>query len=269
MYKQIFANLEKVIIDSSLQPSIISIERQIKSENNRDWASKTVIIGKYECLANKTVTLLEFKGDFFICIPEKEFDSNVPFNSKLISNVDDNNNLYSENDGLIPLLWSEIKSYQNNKINQQELWNKIFGNDEVRYNLEDLQPYFIELSIWKIDKNEFQILLEYLAITPNNRNKFVEDNERFFWNIVYQFYGLFLCQQKELLSLPYSDNTINTIIGLLENYGSYIGETIFQGLTSAQWRHSYLEFYRCIERLYPIKKVKALQDKIIYLGDLE
>lgn len=271
MYKQIFANLEKVIIDSSLQPSIISIERQIKSENNRDWASKTVIIGKYECLANKIVTLFEFKGEFFICIPEKELDNNVPFNSKLISNVDDNNNnnLYSENAGLVPLLWSEVKSYQKSNINQDELWNKIFGNDYIRYNLEDLQPYFIALSIWKIDKNEFQILLDYLATTANDRKKFIEDNEGLFWNTIYQFYGLFLCQQKALLNLPYSDKTINTIISLLENYGNYIGETVFQGLTSAQWRHSYLEFYRCIERLYPIKKVKALQEKIVYSGNLE
>lgn len=269
MYKQIFDNLEKIIDDSSLQQGIKSVDRKIKYENYQDWAVGTVVIGTYKCLTNKTVALIEFKGDFFICIPEKDTNTKLLFTQKLISNEDVNNNLYSENAGLVPVLWSEIAEYQKDRINQTELWEKIFGNDDDLYEFSNLQTYFIELSIWEIDKNQFKVLLDYLTTPANEKNKFVEKNERLLWGIVYQLYGLFLCQQRETLALPYSQDTINKIVNLLETYGSYLSEAVFQGLTSAQWRHSYLEFYRCIERLYPIKRVSELQQKITYTGSTE
>lgn len=38
-----------------------------------------------------------------------------------------------------------------------------------------------------------------------------------------------------------------------------IGEVIFRGVTARHWEHSFLEFYRCVERLYTAYNAKILK----------
>lgn len=61
------------------------------------------------------------------------------------------------------------------------------------------------------------------------------------------------------ISLPFTSDTISVFLKLvLEEEGQLSFENIFNCLSSVNWRHSYLELYRCIERLYPIKALKQL-----------
>jgi hypothetical protein len=69
---------------------------------------------------------------------------------------------------------------------------------------------------------------------------------------------LFLINER-LIPLPYDKATIEALLKLtLEEEGVLSFENVYYGVTSANWRHSFLEFYRCVERLYPIKFLSRL-----------
>lgn len=80
---------------------------------------------------------------------------------------------------------------------------------------------------------------------------------------VYRVGCYLLLMDKVAISLPFEDLTTETVLKLvLEEEGVLTFENIFYALSSANWRHSYLEFYRCIERLYPIKFLSNLYNEL-------
>lgn len=86
---------------------------------------------------------------------------------------------------------------------------------------------------------------------------------------IYRIACYLIVNETSLIVLPYRKNTIDSFLRLILEEGGVLSfENIFNALTSVNWRHSYLELYRCIERLFPIKFLKELQADLGLTGSL-
>ncbi|NHN31622.1 hypothetical protein [Paenibacillus agricola] len=163
---------------------------------------------------------------FFIVLPEAQ-KFTEPFMRGAVNQI-------NENAGLLTLVWgegayplSELKDYGN------QLIETVFGRDKA-YEHKDLSDFFAPCDIWEVE--------EELYNKPP-----------------YAIYGGRLTQVDEKLNLDFLIVTKIKIRKMFEDdTGNIISEALFRGLTSTHWSHSFLEFYRCIERLYHIPYLKQL-----------
>lgn len=123
--------------------------------------------------------------------------------------------------------------YEENIFSQQ---------DDVTYKGHSLQDLILCIEPFLL----FEIAQDSLLYCRNHRDV---------GQIVCSFFSDFFV-------LPF-DNLAPLFQNLLITGGCYLrSENIFNSLTSAHWRHSFLELYRCIEALYSLPRAITLRNKL-------
>ncbi|OPG15440.1 hypothetical protein [Ferroacidibacillus organovorans] len=192
-------------------------------------------------LPNKPVVKIRYKSltqtRFFVVIPEHPYESITPFIGNTASRNDaqasTNGVLLSNNAGLLTLLWAQVKELPVHTHKGDELIDEVFGVKGL-LEVDKIKKHFMDCDIWEVDKDIFE------------KNPF-------------SLYGAWLTHYSENLSISFSDDTLVLYRRMFEqSFGEFTGEPLFRSLTATHFSHSFLEIYRCIERLYSIPFIKEL-----------
>lgn len=248
--KKIFDRL-KQYVPTDLHHYIVSDSddmRRIKTTSEeRDIVIKGKIEDEVAVFPNKIVRKIRYRNTltgvekYFITIPDTRDDIGVqPFMRGVVGSFLDNSKneqskLLTEDPGLLTLIWGNSENYPLNKeaYNGSYLVERIFGHKGfIEY--ENLKPLFEDCEIWEVEEDTY------------SKNAFC-------------IYGAWLTNEKDKLTLDFSEETLTKYRQLFEEgFGEIVGEPLLRSLTSTHYLHSFLECYRCIERLYHIPYVEQL-----------
>jgi hypothetical protein len=232
-----FENLINQLFDSA---NIISeFGKRFISTNPEEkrWLSETEVIECLNVLPNVRALRVEFDNFIFLILigvtnQKYEYDSTV---------IEENDS----NAGLITLLISENYLRINPTINFLEFDDNIMSQhkdiDYKGHNYIDLLNFLEPFQIFKIpdsslliNENLHRILIYVYSNNPNN---------------------LILKFNKSVLELV---SDISLVSSKNISYG-----LLLYSLLSTNYKHSFLELYRLVERLFPINYLKDLHQKII------
>lgn len=234
--RRVFERLEELLPDgiSGLKVGP-DVPRWIKTKPGpeEEYLKHCKVVQSWQCLRGKTVLELQCGEQRFIVLPEKPWESE-PFMPGLTRQVNDN-------PGILTVVWGEgnwpIRRYADIGF---ELANEVFGVDGG-FEYCTIAKFFEPLDVWEIDPSE-------LGPGPTR---------------LYQVYGRRLIQEPELLTLEFSSDLLDKAGILLERYpGNVLGEPVFRALTATHYEHAFLEFYRCIERLYPVPYIRGFYNRL-------
>lgn len=227
-----FANLRNQLLD---QENINSVDgkRYIKTKDDeKHWLKELKILESKQILPNLTSVMLKLDEDLFFClIGEKFISDNFDF-----SIIEEQNT----NAGLVTLLISKNLLRINSNINFIDFDDKIMHQHEDKdysgHDYADFLEYLNPIYLYKILNNSQlynqglnRVLAYIYTKNPNN------------------------------LILKFDDNVLNKIseIALIGSPKiSY--NLVISCLLSTNFRHSFLELYRLVERLFSISYLKEL-----------
>ncbi|KGO81256.1 hypothetical protein Q763_09240 [Flavobacterium beibuense F44-8] len=253
--RTLFKNLRKEIVTDDLILKIVSDDYSIDLSTHKEWLTKSEIICSYECSPHKIVSIVKYLDDFFIVIPEDKecavFDCADVSGNYLQTDL-----LFKEIDALKIFIWSQVPNYKNPHIDESDLLYNVFLQPEKnKFDISDLERFFLVFDIWKLD----EACIDVSKLGANEYSKL----------LCFKLYSIYLLSNKELLSLNLSHNGLDEIIkSTLVLHGDLISMPFFRGLTSTNWEHLFLEFYRCIERLYGFPVVNSIISLISSTGDI-
>lgn len=194
------------------------------------------------CLPGKTAFAISLNSRSIFALPESPTTHSLPFMNGITGQVNDA--------GLLTAIWAEPET----KVKEipdiaSILANNIFGRNH-EYGLDEVVDYFQDISLWEADPNTYPTTL------PGS---------------IYRVYGGFLTVNQSLnLSLPYLASTLTKIRQIFEQFsGCLIEEAVFRGLTATHWDHAFLEFYRCIERLYSVPYIEKFRSNLSAVRHLD
>lgn len=184
------------------------------------------------CLPGRYAHLFRHGHRVYIALPADDGNS-APFAADIVARY--------TGSGLFVVLWADGQvGYAPISDIGHKIADEIFGT-EKEYKIDIVKPFFAPNSIWEVDP------------TAANRDERAT---------IYKTFGTYICRKKEL-SLPYEPQVLTKIEGLLGvNGNSYFIESVFRGLTAIHWEHAFLEFYRCIERLYAVPYIEDFRSLI-------
>ena len=246
--KKIFNKLKSSITTPELLEREFTIDYEIQLGDYRDWLINSKFVHSVECLPHKHISLIEYSTNFYIVIPDISSSTN-PFCTNVLTDIFSDTLLLKEQPGIKSFIWSQLDFYQLHSTNQDDLYLKIFSQPKNNeFEISDLEEFLIPFEIYKLDSTNISSQLQ---------------DQEFLNQLCYKIYGLFLCENHNLLSLKFNDvDTLTNIKFIFELYGDLISIPIFRGLTSTNWDHFFLEFYRCIERLYGYPVIKSFIESI-------
>lgn len=250
--KEIFKRLECYIPDH-MQHNVIledpKEERIIRATKEElDIIRHGKVVEQFFLFPNKPVVKIRYSNKsagierYFVVIPEciDEDMGDEPFMKGVIGRFNDNHSLESDsllndNAGLLTLLWAQVQNYPHRHFNEmgELLVDKVFGILDF-IDLDIMKIFFKECDIWEVEQETFNLS-------------------------AYSLYGGWLTNSSSNLSINFIGDTLIKYRQLFEeSFGSFIAEPLFRSLTSTHHVHSFLECYRCIERLYHVPFVKEL-----------
>ncbi|MFE8597249.1 hypothetical protein [Archangium violaceum] len=230
--KKVFSKLTRLVEQAGVAHHVPALQapRWIKtSDEEKDLLKNANHETSIECLPGKWASLISHKAQLLIVLPESQSATST------LKDV----RSHTPNAGLLTLLWS-LDSY--NPISINDVGAKIAENlygVSGGYEASAITPYFQPLMVFETD-----------------RHTRGDDPE----SLVYKVYGAFLLGRSADIPLPYSTPTRARIIELLEGEcGNIASDILFRAITASHWTHAFLDFYRCIERLYQAPYVEELR----------
>ncbi len=254
--EKIFNRLRKQIQSPDLISRIVSHSYSLNLGEYRKWLVESEVIHSEECTPHKFVSIIKYDEEYYIVLPEA-IEDNRAFSRNVITNALSSEMLLRENPGLIAFLWSQLHCYENAYIDEEALAYKIFSQPPgTSLEVADLKEYYTAFEIWKLDATILKVSENYLK-------------KEFWVQTCYSIYGCLLCEYPDMLSLKFNNaDVIGEIKTILDIYGDLISIPILKGLTATNWEHCFLEFYRCIERLYGFPVMKSIIEAITSDNDL-
>ena len=217
------------------------IRRCINTTNDeKEWLKNLVVI-KEQLISSKLKTaLFEFEGlQYFVVVgcqhqEDIELENVVEFTEM--------------NAGIFTALILELKVPLIQKANYLEMIEDIFYESSeqiIRYELSSVSKFFEPLCVYKIDND-----------CPFNRGG-GEDED------LIRLSGFYILKNRQLISLEFSSNTLDKFEKVFfEGSGTIPYENLLLSLVSIAWKYSFLDIYRCIERLFCISALEEFHGKL-------
>lgn len=91
----------------------------------------------------------------------------------------------------------------------------------------------------------------------------ISENSSIKTNSIARLSCFFISKNKNKLSLPFSDDTINVLqrIGF-EGVSSIPFENILHAMNAVRWEHAFLEVYRCVEQMFSVPTIFLLRQTL-------
>ncbi|MDY7231682.1 hypothetical protein [Hyalangium rubrum] len=229
---KIFAKLAALVDAAGVAHHVANIKapRWVKtSEEEKDFLKHAKVEHSSECLPGKWASLVSHSARLFVVLPE----------SRQLTISIQGIKSHPPHAGLLTLLWSldAHKVITSSDIGVRIAEN-LFGV-EGAYEAATVAPYFAPIQVFEVDQ-----------VARG------DDPE----NLIYKVYGVFLLDKDASIPLPYSTSTRARISELIEGEcGNIASDVLFRAITASHWTHAFLDFYRCIERLYQVPYVEDLR----------
>ncbi|NEQ39696.1 MAG: hypothetical protein F6K40_26965 [Okeania sp. SIO3I5] len=244
--KYIFGELADFVEHNQID---VVIDRQKKrcietNDEDKEWLkSLKVIDEKYHILPNFQTASFQYDGnDYFVTIGVQEY---------LETNQEEEVIQFLElNAGIVTALLFELKISVNKKVNPYKIRDEIFypseseSEDEIiPYEFSKVKDFFEPIFVYKIPENSPFLSLDKINIT--------------------RISGFCAVKSSQLISLKFSSDTLNQFEKLfIEGSKNIPYESLLFSLVSVSWKYSFLDIYRCIERLFPISALEDLHKKL-------
>lgn len=150
------------------------------------------------------------------------------------SNLDESTFLFLSHDLKGYFRLNDNYRVANNALNAID----IVTTDYAGHAFEDLYSYYRPVYLFRIPESSFYFASDVFEI------------------------GTSLCCDNEPLRSHIIDSDISAVLSDLSNFKSLPQENLFQALTASQWRHVFLELYRCIEALFFLPWIVELKKSI-------
>ncbi len=240
--KYIFNELAD-FVEASQIDIVIDIQKKRCIETNdedKKWLKKLEIINdKYHILPNFQTASFQYRGnDYFVAIGlQKYLETNQE--EEVIQ-------LLELNAGIITALLFELEISVDKKVDPYKIIEENFypSEDEIiRYNFSKVKYFFEPICVYKIPENSPFLSLDNINIT--------------------RISGFYIIKNSQLVSLKFSSNTLDEFEKLFfEGSKNIPYENLLLSLVSVSWKYSFLDIYRCIERLFPISALEDLHKKL-------
>lgn len=215
--------------------------RYIKTNDiEKEWLQKLKITMIQPILPNFKTASFEFEGKkYFVAIGWHTQE----IGEEVIQSIE-------PNAGIVTALLSELKVPVNQNANPYDIANEIFykpDQQRIKYDFPLVAKFFEPISVYQIQDD----------------SPFVNQDDI---NII-RLSGFYALNNRQLISLNFSALTLSTFEKLfIEGSKNIPCENLLLSLVSVSWKYTFLDIYRCIERLFCIS---ALEDfhKNLKIGD--
>jgi len=177
------------------------------------------------------IGLLEYESNQFFFLANSNYEFSVP---ETFSEIE-------MNAGLFSLIISEAKVERKKSISDSELIDKVFyyESDAPEYkghDFRELIDFFDDIYLYKLEDSGVAS--------------------------IYRCFAEFLIYNIDFLSTVNDESTIALLQSSLEIRSEVIWELIANGLFSKNYSHTFVDFYKLFEILYPVQYINSLHIKI-------
>lgn len=228
--------LGKVARNVDISEGLIDTHRIFLDEEQYDLWNTDCILKSVLTLTNSNCfAIYESRGVYFLLV--SELDS---ITSDKFEECDDNN--------VFSLDFIKSSGLQRSvHINKEYLLENVFIGNGV--DLQNVQPENVFECFPEIRTYRFKEAVD------------LDDEKRSYDLKVIAYYAL--CQSKSTLVLPFEEATITDFIDIANGSNdNYPIDYLIRSLTSNSWKTSFLDIYRCIERLYPLAFLDAYRRRL-------
>jgi hypothetical protein len=233
--KKVFLKLAQLVESAGVAHHVADLKaaRWIKTtDEEKDFLKNAKVEISTECLPGKWATLITHGARLFVVLPEpRQTEISLRGIKPFIPHS-----------GFLTLLWSlDTHAPINNSDSGVRIAENLFGT-VGGYDASTVAPYFRPTQVFEVDRTIRDDIPE---------------------SLVYKVYGAFLLDTHSIIPLPYSPTTRARISELLEGECGHIASDIlFRAITASHWPHAFLDFYRCIERLYQAPYIEDLRKSL-------
>jgi hypothetical protein len=239
--QRIFDKFRKIILDNGEYCEDVKAPRWIHgSADDKKWFLDANIVFCQEIVSKKKIAILTAMGKTFL-VTIGFGDINCP---SFLNPYDLNAGLYTE-------ILSTIEVNLSPRVSVFDIIDKIMPESISKegytgHNLIDLIDIFETINIFEVGRE-----CPFSSIDP------------------FRIFGTYLCVEKSLINLPFTDETINSYEEIILNGASCIPfENVILSICSLHYKDSFLDLYRCIEMLYPLIYVQKLYTELHISGSL-
>lgn len=234
--KRVFSFLLSRIREAPIAVEELNQVRYIKTDDaDKDWLRTLSIDESLSVLPKLKTAVFTFDvKKYFVIIGWYDAENS----EDLFTSVD-------INAGMATALISDLNIPLRSRVDPLEIVNEILpayrGKDEYEgHDFETVTNFFDGFHVFEINEN---------AALPGGD--------------IYRLTGSFICQNKEKLPLPFSDGTLSGFEKVFfEGAVKIPYEFILMSLNAVQWKHSFLDLYRCVEQLFFVSALDDFHKKL-------
>jgi hypothetical protein len=224
----IFKELADFVDTSKIDVPIYKKNKRCIKTNSKEkkWLQELNIIKEQLILPNFQTASFEFDSNkYFVAfgLPNQEISEDVLQSVEL-------------NAGIVTALLSELKISLNQKASPYDIANEIFYESQkkiIEYDFSVIAKFYEPFSVYLIQKN----------------SPFISQDDINFLRLS----GFYTLKTSQLVALNFSPETREQFEKIFFEGSTNIPyENLLLSLVSVSWKYSFLEIYRCIERLFSI-----------------
>ena len=233
----IFGKLTNFIQESNTDFAISSRKHCVKTdENEKVWLQELKILDQQQILPNFKTVSFQFNDDnFLVVIGLKRHIEN-----------DECIQIVELNAGIVTALLFELDIPVSSQASAFEIIDEIFYESEdglIKHNFELVASFFNPMIVYKVEVDSPFIVESKIDITRLSGYYIVKDNQS--------------------ISLDFSRQTLRNFEKLFTEGSKNIPyENILFSLVSVYWKYSFLDIYRCIERLFCVAALDQLHQSL-------
>jgi hypothetical protein len=262
--KYIFEVLAAFVQKSEVAVSVSNNKRCIETNTkDKEWLQELKIINKKLILPNFQTASFEYKSQkYFVA---------VGWQSKKTIDSDEVLEFVELNAGIVTALLFELKIPLSNEANPYHIAENILYDDPKNSIIkDDPKNSIIRYEDYSLISNVFEPFSVYRI--PEN-SPFIEKNDLDLIRIS----GFYALKNSQLIALNFSRETLDKFENVFfEGSESIPYENLLFSLVSVSWKYSFLDIYRCIERLFSIafwadfhKNLKIEDSLLKFSADVE
>ncbi|MEB3150275.1 MAG: hypothetical protein VKL60_14845 [Sphaerospermopsis sp.] len=244
--KYIFEVLAKFVEDKNVERPIFAdaIRYITTNEREKEWLQKLKIQDTQRILPTFRTAYFEFeKQKYFVTIGST---TQLLTEREIIQEE-------QLNGGIFTALISELKIPVKQTADVSYIENEIFYETEeekIEYKLSQVQEFFEPIFVYKIQ-------YDCLFIDIDTKNKTSV-------NILnLKLSGFYITHNPQIMSLEFDEETLIIFRRLfLEGAKNIPYDNLVFSLVSVYWRYSFLDVYRCIERLFSLSFLEELHQDL-------
>lgn len=215
-----------VLIDDEQQRCINTDGRE------KEWLKSLKVTSKQQILPNFRTACFEFECQkYFVTIG---WHTGLKTDQEVIQPIE-------LNAGIVTALLFELEVSIDRKANPYAIADEIFyqlDQKVIKYNFSTIAKFFEPILVYQIQ----------------DYSSFISDNSV---NIT-RLSGFYIIKNRQLVSLKFSTQTLHNFEKLfVEGSENIPYESLLFSLVSVYWKYSFLDVYRCIERLFCVSALEV------------